>query len=123
MAFNPDSVSISGDTFSHFMLMSVSALDIMAFVAWQTSMRENVLTGSGVQVVDFGSVADAKAIFVEVASDAAAPINLRFNGGTDDHEVAAGGFYAASNPVPATGVSALSIVYTADAKVTVRILG
>lgn len=82
-----------------------------------------VLTGSGVQVVDFGSVADAKAILVEVASDAAAPINLRFNGGTDDHEVAAGGFYAASNPVPATGVSALSIVYTADAKVTVRILG
>jgi hypothetical protein len=81
------------------------------------------LVGAGTQVVDFGSVADAKAILVEVASDAAAPVNLRFNGGTDDHEISASGFYASANPTPSTGISALSLVHTGDAKVTVYILG
>jgi hypothetical protein len=47
LALKSDSVRTNGDAFSHFMLMSVSSCDIMALVAWHTSMRENVLTGSG----------------------------------------------------------------------------
>lgn len=81
------------------------------------------LSGAGSQTVDFGSVADAKAILIEVASDAAAPVNLRFNGGTDDIEVSAGGFFCLASPAPSTGVTALSIVHTDAAKVNVRILG
>jgi hypothetical protein len=42
-----DSVSISGDTFSHCMEISVSASAIMTLVTWHTSIRENVPTGSG----------------------------------------------------------------------------
>jgi hypothetical protein len=81
------------------------------------------LLGGGTQVVDFGSVSDAKAIQIEVAADAQAPVNVRFNGGTDDVEISAGGFLCAANPAPSTGVSALSLVHTNDAKVQVRILG
>jgi hypothetical protein len=47
LAFKSVPVRINGDIFSHFMLMSVSARDIFTFVALHTSMRENVLTGSG----------------------------------------------------------------------------
>ena len=84
---------------------------------------EYALVGAGTQVVDFGSVADAKAILVEVATDAGAPVNLRVNGGVDDIEVAPGGFFCLSSPAPSTGISAMSIVHTADAKVTVYVLG
>lgn len=47
LALTPDSVSTSGDTFSHSMEMSVRASAIMTLVAWHTSMREKVPTGSG----------------------------------------------------------------------------
>lgn len=84
---------------------------------------EYALVGAGTQVVDFGSVANAKGALVELASDAGAPVNLRVNGGTDDIEVAPGGFFCLSSPSPSVGLSALSIVHTANAKVSVYILG
>lgn len=80
------------------------------------------LTGAGTHVVNFGTVGEAKVVMIEVSSDAAAPVNLLFNGGTDDVELGAGGFLAYCNPIPGTGVTAISIVHTNTARVQVRLL-
>lgn len=82
-----------------------------------------ILTGAGTHTVGFGTVDMAKGILVEVAATSQAPVNLRFNGGTDDFEIAAGGFLAYSNPVPVNGIEEMEIVYTADARVQYRLLG
>ncbi len=86
------------------------------------------ITGAGTQVVPFGSVGapGAKGILVEVdASSNGAPVQLRFNAGDADGqlEVAPGGFLAFFSPVPATGITALSIVSTTANRVRVRVLG
>jgi hypothetical protein len=81
------------------------------------------LTGSGTVAVGFGTVAAAKAMVVEVATTSLGPVNLRVNGGSDDIEVAPGGFWAYSNPAPSAGVTSMSIVHTTDARVQVRLLG
>jgi hypothetical protein len=84
------------------------------------------LTGSGTHVVGFGAIpaAGAKVIFLEY--DNLAPgnlvINLVINGG-DPIPVSPGGFFAYSNPTPASGVTSLSIVYTAACTVRVTLLG
>lgn len=91
-----------------------------------------VLTGTGTQVVDFGSIAavGAKAIYIEVdpvaAGGIAAPINVEFNGAgaPGDIEIAQGGHIDIANPIPtAAGILSMDIVYTQDCCVTVRILG
>lgn len=91
-----------------------------------------VLTGAGTQVVDFGSLAatGAKAIHIEVepvaAGGTAAPVNIQFNGAgaPGNIEIAQGGHIELANPTPsAAGITAMSIVHTQDACVTVRILG
>jgi len=84
---------------------------------------EIVLSGSGSHDVDLGTVANIKAILVEVAGSSQAAINIRLNGGTVDMEVSPGGFFAYSNPVPNTGVDQIEITYTADARVLIRVLG
>ena len=84
--------------------------------------KELVLTGAGTQTVDFGSVAKAKAILVEVRADSAAPVSLIFNAGAEQIEVSPGGFVAISSPTPSTGITGLDIVHTDDAKVDVYIL-
>lgn len=86
------------------------------------------LTGSGTQAVDFGSVGapGAKGVLVEVDSDAAAaPVNLRFNGGgsSGQMEVSPGGFYAYFSPTPSAGLTSMDIVYTTACRVRVRVLG
>jgi len=89
--------------------------------------QKYVLTVAGTTVVDLAAVGSpgAKALFVqyeqETASDA--PINLRFNGGTDDVELAPNGFLLYSSPNPATGITALSIICTGAARVRVDVLG
>ncbi len=80
------------------------------------------LSGAGTHVVDFGTIGEAKVVQVEVAADAAAAVNLRFNGSTDNVELGPGGFLAYCNPAPGTGVSYLSIVHTNTARVQVRLL-
>lgn len=82
-----------------------------------------VLSGAGTHDVGFGTVEMAKAILIEVAATALAPINVLINGGTDEVEIAPGGFLAYSNPDPDVGIESLSIVHTMDAKVQIRILG
>lgn len=84
---------------------------------------ELVLTGAGTKVVDFGSIAKAKAILVEVASSSLAPVKVKLSGGTDQHEIAPGGFLSFGSPTPVVGITGLSIVHTDDAKVGVYILG
>ena len=90
------------------------------------SVVELVLTGSGTHVVNFGSIISPGAAAILIKHDAASggsPVQLRFNGSTDDIEVASGGFIAYSSPVPAAGITALSIVHTANARVRIWILG
>ncbi len=82
-----------------------------------------MLVGAGTHIVDFGTVATAKALLIEVAPTSLAPINLNFNGGSDDVEIAPGGFLAFSSPVPSTGITDVSIDYTMDARVQIRVLG
>lgn len=85
-----------------------------------------VLSGAGTQVVDFGTVAKAKAFLIEVDPDtspSAAPINVTINGGTDQWEISPGGFIAYASPVPSVGITSMSIAHTVSAKVRVRLLG
>lgn len=82
------------------------------------------MTGAGTEVVPFGTVAGVKVMLIEYEVTAgAAAIQLNVNSGTDDIELTPGGFWAYGNPVPAAGITALSIVRTADAVVRVRLLG
>lgn len=82
------------------------------------------LIGAGTTAVPFGSVAAAKLLLVEFeAASGAAPVNLLFNGGTDDVELSPGGMLLLASPAPTAGVTGLSIVRTTDAVVRVRLLG
>ncbi len=97
-----------------------------AFTGTYTSVSDSklVMTGSGTQVVPFGTVGapGAKAMLVEFeAAVGAAVIQLRINGGTENLELAPGGFIVYASPSPAVGVTGLTIVRTTDATVRVRL--
>ncbi len=84
------------------------------------------MVGSGTQVVPFGTIASpgAKAVLIEFElAQGAAPIQLKFNGSADSIELSPGGTFLLTSPAPATGITVLSIVHTADATVRVRIFG
>ena len=81
------------------------------------------LTGAGTQVVGFGTVAQVKAMLIEVAATSLAPINVRINGSADPVEISPGGFWAYSNPTPAVPIASMEIDYTMDARVQLRLLG
>jgi hypothetical protein len=89
------------------------------------------LTGAGTRVVNFGTAGSPGAKFLAVSVDlpeeggpAVSPVNVQVNGGgaPGQVEVSAGGFVILCSPTPATGITSLSLVHTADAVVTVRIL-
>ena len=85
-------------------------------------------TGSSTEILSLGTMpaAGAKAIVLELEFGATvAPINLRFNGGgsSGQVEVSPGGFFVLASPVPAIGVTAISIVHTTAVKIRLRILG
>ena len=82
-----------------------------------------ILSGAGTHIVGFGTVDNVKGMLIEVAPTSLAPVNIRVNSGTDDIEIAPGGFWAYSNPAPSSGITALSVVYTLDARVQIRLLG
>jgi hypothetical protein len=91
------------------------------------SEQELVLSGSGTQVVSFGSIPStgAKLLFVEYPQESVsnAVINLRINGSEDDIPLFPGGSLLISNPSPTgTGITALSLVHTAVATVRVTAL-
>jgi hypothetical protein len=87
------------------------------------------LTGSGTLSLDLTSIsglpaAGAKGFLIELdTGSGVSPVNVRVNGGTDDLEVSAGGFVAYYSPTPATGVTQIDVVYTADACVRVTVFG
>lgn len=86
------------------------------------------LTGSGTKTVDFGTISTngAKAILIELATDATAPVMVQVNGGGagGQLELSAGGIFALASPNPtASGVLSLDLVHTAAATVRVRVLG
>lgn len=82
-----------------------------------------ILTGSGTQVIDFGTVAEAKMVLLEVDPASLGTVNIIVNAGTDQTEVTPGGFWAYSNPTPGAGISGLSVIYDNDCRVRVRVLG
>lgn len=85
-----------------------------------------IMTGAGTTTVPFGTVGapGLKMLLIEYEADPLAlPIQLKFNGGTDPLELAPGGFLAYGNPVPTTGITALTITRTGDAVVRVRLFG
>ena len=86
------------------------------------------LTGSGSKDVDFGSIdtTGAKAIVIELAADATAPVMVQINGGgaSGQVELTPGGCWAFGSPNPTVnGILSMTLVYTAAATVRVRILG
>jgi hypothetical protein len=89
------------------------------------------LTGAGTQAVDLGTIAPegCKLLSIEVDADpspAAAAVMVQFNGGgaAGQVEIAPGGFLTLGSPKPtAAGITALSLVYTTDLCVRVRVLG
>lgn len=87
------------------------------------SEQDLILTGAGTQAVGFGSIAGVVAALIEVAPTSSAPVIIHINGGTDDIEIAPGGFLAYSNPVPGTPITSMDVVYTMDARVQIRLLG
>lgn len=95
-----------------------------------TDMRLT-LSGSGTQVVPFASVGSpgAKVVLVEyelpvgAAAQTAQPIQLHLNGGSEDIELSPGGFLIMGNPAPAVGITSLSLDYSSEATVRVRLMG
>ena len=86
----------------------------------------NLPSGSGTQVVNFGSMpaAGAKAVLVQYESKAGAPVVLlTVNGGDEAIELSNGGFLAFGSPTPNDGVTSLSIAYTGAGRVRVWLLG
>ena len=109
-------------------------IPVAAYSSQFTTKSEDVLvlTGAGTQAVDMASLSAAGAKFMSVelgttnasGQPTAAPVNVRVNGGTDDIELSAGGFLIFGSPNPtASGILSLSLVYTQDAIVTVRVYG
>lgn len=82
-----------------------------------------ILTGSGTLAVNLGTIAAVKAALIEVDPGSLAPVNVRINAGVTSQEISPGGFMAYSNPSPSAGVTAISILYTMDARVQVYLLG
>jgi hypothetical protein len=92
------------------------------------SEAEYNFVGAGTKVVDFGTITSpgAKAILIEVDPNATAtPVLVQFNGGgaPGQVEIAPGGFIAYANPVPLTGITSVSIVYSTNVRVRIRLLG
>lgn len=86
------------------------------------------LSGSGTKSVDFGSIdtTGAKAIEIEVATDATAPVMVQINSGgvPGQIELSAGGIFAFGSPNPtASGILSMDLVHTQSATVRVRVLG
>jgi hypothetical protein len=78
------------------------------------------LLGSGTKVIDFATtpVAGAKAILV-YHEQGTVPFELDV--GTDLIEISPGGLFLVTNPTPVSGITALSIVHTADSVAWVRV--
>lgn len=85
------------------------------------------VTGSGTQVVPFGTVGTPGAKVVAVQYDpqtGAQPILLHFNGDTTHPiELTPGGFIMYISPSPAAGIISLAFDYVASCQVKVWILG
>lgn len=85
-----------------------------------------VLTGSGTKVVSFGTVGSpgAKLVLIEyLTGTAAAPLELAFNSSSTPLELSPGGFLAYGSPTPQAGITSLTITYTSDCTLRVRLLG
>lgn len=86
------------------------------------------IPSAGTIDVDFGTLAapGAKGFLLEVdANSTGLPINVRFNGAgaAGQMEVSPGGHVSYFSPLPATGITAISIVSTSPNRVRVRVLG
>lgn len=81
---------------------------------------------SGTQVVDFGTIPEggAKCVFLTYVADSGiTDVALTINGADHSIPVSPGGFLLFASPVPATGVTSLSIAYTGAGRVSVWLMG
>lgn len=87
------------------------------------------LSGTGTHTVGFGTIAapGAKGFLLEYNNDDAQaglqPVNVTINGGSDTWEISPGGHLAYSNPNPASGITAMDIAHTSEARINIWILG
>jgi hypothetical protein len=84
---------------------------------------------NGTHVIGMGSIVapGAKVLLVEYeatkGTENQQPVTVTINGGLVPLELSPGGFLLLANPVPAAGVTAVSITNTGIANVRVRVLG
>ena len=86
----------------------------------------NLPAGSGTQVVNFGTMpaAGAKAVLLYYEPLQAAPVvAVTINGGNQPLELSNGGFLSFCSPVPAAGITAMTLAYTGAGRVRVWLLG
>lgn len=98
----------------------------LSLLSQQPDQTLNV-TGSGTQVVPFGTVGSPGAKLVAIRFDAqqgAAPVLLHFNGDTTHPiELSPGGIVVFCSPNPAVGITALTFDYTTACQLRVWIGG
>lgn len=125
-------VSISGKTsFSPGRGAPVVDLPFGAALQYDSKADDElVLTGSGTRALDLGTVSSAGLKLLIIELDAASPtqggtpepIFVRLNGAgaTGQEEIAPGGGKALWSPNPVAGITAVTIVYSADVRVRYR---
>lgn len=90
------------------------------------SRQKLELSGSATHNVGFGTIpaAGAKAVFLEYENLSAsnAVVQVAFNGG-DPIPISPGGFLGYVNPVPASGITAMTIVHTTSCTIRLTLLG
>ncbi len=94
-----------------------------------TSVQSSVLTlsGSGTEVVPFGTVASPGAKGLLIRYDAnqsgASPVLVTINGGGTELEISPGGMLVWFNPTPSAGAISCSIEYLTSCQLRVWVLG
>lgn len=86
--------------------------------------EELPLTGSGTHTVSLQGSTAFKVLLIEVEPQSSgASINVNVNGGTDDIEIRTGGGFLYWSTDPQSGITSVSIDYTADCVVRVSAFG
>lgn len=94
-----------------------------------TTLAAGTLTvlGASTTPVPFGTTpaAGAKAVQLEYLADAVnlQPIQVTFNGGTDQMEISPGGSITYHNPNPVAGLTGMTLAHTTNGTVNYRVLG
>lgn len=82
------------------------------------------LTGSGTKALDFGTIpAEGAKLVLMTVAEGDNPVLVYVNGSATPEEVTSDGVKVLLSPTPSTGITSLSVEYSADASVSVWVLG